>query len=124
MRRTVSGRDLQNAVLRACDMVVKATLQSEGFFAGRLAFVCKQNGFSELYTSDLLFTRISPLTADRAFIAGPKWSPDGRSLLFTSYFKSGFPDIYRIDVDSRRKTPIATFKGLNSGAPSAQMVVR
>ena len=115
MRRTVSGRDLQNAVLRACDMVVKATLQSEGFFAGRLAFVCKQNGFSELYTSDLLFTRISPLTADRAFIAGPKWSPDGRSLLFTSYFKSGFPDIYRIDVDSRRKTPIATFKGLNSG---------
>jgi len=115
LRRTVSGRDLQNAVLRACDVVVKATLQSEGFFAGRLAFVCKQNGFSELYTSDLLFTRISPLTADRALIAGPKWSPDGRSLLFTSYFKSGFPDIYRIDVDSRRKTPIATFKGLNSG---------
>ena len=115
LRRTVSGRDLQNAVLRACDIVVKATLQSEGFFAGRLAFVCKQNGFSELYTSDLLFTRISPLTADRALIAGPKWSPDGRSLLFTSYFKSGFPDIYRIDVDSRRKTPIATFKGLNSG---------
>ena len=115
LRRTVSGRDLQNAVLRACDIVVEATLQSEGFFAGRLAFVCKQNGFSELYTSDLLFTRISPLTADRALIAGPKWSPDGRSLLFTSYFKSGFPDIYRIDVDSRRKTPIATFKGLNSG---------
>ena len=95
--------------------MVKATLQSEGFFAGRLAFVCKQNGFSELYTSDLLFTRISPLTADRALIAGPKWSPDGRSLLFTSYFNSGFPDIYSIDVHSRRKTPIATFKGLNSG---------
>jgi TolB protein len=115
LRRTVSGHDLQNAVLRACDIVVKATLQSEGFFAGRLAFVCKQKGLSELYTSDLLFTRISPLTADRALIAGPKWSPDGRSLLFTSYFKSGFPDIYRIDIDSRRKTPIATFKGLNSG---------
>ena len=116
LRRTVSGRDLQNAVLRACDLVVEATLQSKGFFAGRLAFVCKKSGVSELYTSDLLFTRISPLTADRALITGPKWSPDGRSLLYTTYFKSGFPDIYRIDVDSRRKTPIATFKGLNSGA--------
>ena len=115
LRRTVSGRDLQNAVLRACDLVVEKTLESKGFFAGRLAFVCKKGGSSELYTSDLLFTRISPLTADRALITGPKWSPDGRSLLFTSYFKSGFPDIYRIDVDSRRKTPIATFKGLNSG---------
>jgi TolB protein len=116
LRRTVSGRDLQNAVLRACDLVVEATLEIKGFFAGRLAFVCKQSGYSELYTSDLLFTRISPLTADRALITGPKWSPDGRSLLYTTYFKSGFPDIYRIDVDSRRKTPIATFKGLNSGA--------
>jgi TolB protein len=115
LRRTISGRDLQNAVLRACDLVVEATFKSKGFFAGRLAFVCKQNGFSELYTSDLLFTRISPLTADRALINGPKWSPDGGSLLYTSYFKSGFPDIYKIDVDSRRKTPIATFKGLNSG---------
>ena len=115
MRRIISGRDLQNAVLRACDLVVEATFKSKGFFAGRLAFVCKQNGFSELYTSDLLFTRISPLTADRALINGPKWSPDGGSLLYTSYFKSGFPDIYKIDVDTRRKTPIATFKGLNSG---------
>ena len=61
LRRTVSGRDLQNAVLRACDIVVEATLQSKGFFAGRLAFVCKKTGSSELYTSDLLFTRISPL---------------------------------------------------------------
>jgi TolB protein len=115
LRRTISGRDLENAVLRACDLVVEATFKSKGFFAGRLAFVCKQNGFSELYTSDLLFTRISPLTADRALINGPEWSPDGGSLLYTSYFKSGFPDIYKIDVDSRRKTPIATFKGLNSG---------
>ena len=115
LRRIISGRDLQNAVLRACDLVVEATFKSKGFFAGRLAFVCKQNGFSELYISDLLFTRISPLTADRALINGPEWSPDGGSLLYTSYFKSGFPDIYKIDVDSRRKTPIATFKGLNSG---------
>jgi len=115
LRRTVPGSDLQNAVLRGCDLVVEATLQSKGFFAGRLAFIGKQRGISELYTSDLLFTRVKPLTADRSLLTGPKWSPDGRSILYTTYFKSGFPDIYMIDAKTGRKTAIATFKGLNSG---------
>lgn len=115
LRRTVPGTDLQNAVLRACDLVVEATLQTKGFFAGKLAFVGKQRGVSELYTSDLLFNRVRPLTRDRSLVTGPEWSPDGRSLLYTTYFKSGFPDIYLLDVSTGRKTPIATYKGLNTG---------
>jgi TolB protein len=116
LSRTVPGSDLQNAVLRACDLVVEATLRTKGFFAGRLAFVGKQRGVSELYTSDLLFNRVRPLTRDRSLVTGPKWSPDGRSLLYTTYFKSGFPDIYKLELGTGRKTPIATFKGLNTGA--------
>ena len=116
LRRTVPGRDLENAVLRACDLVVEATLRSKGFFAGRLAFVRKQQGISEIYTSDLLFNRVSPLTRDRSLVTGPKWSPDGKRLLYTTYFKTGFPDIYMIDLSSGQKTPIATFKGTNTGA--------
>lgn len=116
LRRTVSGSDLPNAVLRACDLVVEATLRSKGFFAGRLAFVGKQRGVSEIYTSDLLFNRVRPLTSDRSLVTGPKWSPDGSSLLYTTYYKTGFPDIYKIDLGSGRKTPIATFKGTNTGA--------
>jgi TolB protein len=115
LSRAVSGSDLQNAVLRACDLVVEATLRSKGFFAGRLAFVGKQRGISEIYTSDLLFNRVSPLTRDRSLLTGPKWSPDGTRLIYTTYYKSGFPDIYVIDLRSGRKQPIATFKGTNSG---------
>jgi TolB protein len=116
LRRTVPGSDLSNAVLRACDLVVEATLQARGFFAGRLAFVSKQRGVSEIYTSDLLFNRVRPLTQDRSLVTGPKWSPDGRSLVYTTYYKTGFPDIYKIDLGSGSKTPIATFKGTNTGA--------
>lgn len=116
LSRTVPGRDLQNAVLRACDLVVEATLRSKGFFAGKLAFVGKQRGISEIYTSDLLFSRVSPLTGDRALLTGPKWSPDGNRLIYTTYYKTGFPDIYMIDLGSGRKMPIATFKGTNTGA--------
>ena len=71
LSRTVSGADLQNAVLRACDLVVEATLQSKGFFAGKIAFVGKQRGVSELYTSDLLFNSVRPLTRDGSLLTGP-----------------------------------------------------
>ncbi|TVP76223.1 MAG: biopolymer transporter Tol [Puniceicoccaceae bacterium] len=115
LSRKVSGSDLQNAVLRACDLVVEATLQTRGFFAGRLAFVGKQRGVSEIYTSDLLFSQVSPLTRDRSLVTGPRWSPDGRRLLYTTYYKTGFPDIYMIDLSTGRKMPVATYKGTNSG---------
>jgi TolB protein len=49
-------------------------------------------------------------------VTGPRWSPDGRQLLYTTYHNSGFPDIYKIDLSSGRRTPIATYKGTNSGA--------
>ena len=116
LRDTVSGTDLQNAVLRAGDLAVQATSRSKGFFAGKIAFVAKQEGVSEIYTSDLLFTRVRALTLDRSLLTGPKWSPDGSRLLYTTYFKTGFPDIYMIDLGTGRKGPIATYKGTNTGA--------
>jgi TolB protein len=115
LRRTVPGRDLQHATLRACDLAVEATLHMKGFFAGKLAFVGKQRGVSEVYTADLLFNRVRPLTADRALVTGPKWSADGTKLLYTTYYKAGFPDIYMMDLNSGRKQPVATYKGTNSG---------
>ena len=115
LRRSVAGRDWQHALLRACDMAVEATLHSKGFFAGKLAFIGKQGGVSEVYTSDLLFNQVRPLTADRALVTGLSWSPDGSKLLYTTYYKSGFPDIYMLNLSSARKQPIATFKGTNSG---------
>ena len=113
-RRKVTGRDLQDAVLRACDVAVEATLRTKGFFAGKLAYVRKHQGVSEIYTSDLLFNKIVPLTSDRAHVASPDWSPDGTKLIFTTYYKSGFPDIYMIDLNNNRRFPIATFGGTNS----------
>jgi len=118
LRRTVPGRDRQDAALRALDLAVEATghkLGLKGFFAGKLAFVGKQRGNPEIYTSDMLFSRVRPLTAERALVTGPSWSPDGTKLLYTSYHKTGFPDIYLIDLRSGKRVPVATFKGTNTG---------
>ncbi len=113
--RTVPGRDLQDAVLRACDLVVKSQFKTPGFFAGKLAFVGKQRGVSEIYSSNILFGNVRPLTRDRAHATGPSWSPDGSQLLYTTYYKTGYPDIYKINLSTRSKSPIATYKGTNTG---------
>ena len=126
LRDTVTGTDLQNAVMRAGDLAVRATLHKKGFFAGKLAFVAKQEGISEIYISDLLFTRVRALTSERSLLTGPRWSPDGSRLLYTTYFKTGFPDIYMIDLGTGRKSPIATYKGTNTGAvfsPDGKQIV-
>ena len=122
--RKVRGRDLDHSALLACDLAVEATLHIKGFFAGKLAFVGKQGRTSEIYTSDLLFSKVRPLTADRAIVTSPDWSPDGTKLLYTT-FKTGFPDIYKIDLTSGRSTSIASFGGINSSpafSPNGQRI--
>lgn len=115
LRRTVPGRGVQDACLRALDLAVRATSATDGFFAGRLAFVGKQRGVSEIYRANMLFNEVQALTADRALVTGPDWAPKGDRLLFTTYRQSGFPDVFMLDLRARRTVPIATFKGTNSG---------
>lgn len=115
---TVSGRDAADALLRAADAAVVKTngLGLRGFFASKLAFVGSGSGHSEIFTSDLFFRRVTQVTHDRAFALTPRWSPDGSKILYTSFYKSGFPDIFQIDLNTYQRTTFVSFKGTNSGA--------
>lgn len=114
--QVVSGSSTRNALLRAADVAVKATTGLNGFFASRLAFISERTGKPEVYTGDLFFGEVKQITSDNAHAVTPRWSPDGRRLLYTSYFKSGFPDIFQIDLSTLQRTTFVSFKGTNSGA--------
>lgn len=114
--RLIQATAARAAILKGCDFVVESLFRRPGFFAGRLAFVVKKSAASEVYTSDLLFSQVRPLTADKSLATGPTWQPDGRSLLYTTYFKTGFPDIYYLDLERRSRRVFAAYKGTNSGA--------
>ena len=111
----LEGSDLNAAFLKACDRAVFEISGKPGFFSGKLAFIGKRRGVSEIYTSDIFFRSVRPLTADRALVTGPSWSPDGSQLLYTTYFKSGFPDIYLMDFKKGVRQPVASYKGTNTG---------
>lgn len=116
LREGFTGTTRRQALLRAGDRAVQRTTGLTGFFASRLAFVGARTGFREIYTSDLFFGEVRQLTNDRSESIMPRWSPDGRYLLYTSYFQTGFPDIFRIDTVAERRDPFVSLQGTNTGA--------
>ncbi len=114
----VTGSSARNALLRAADVAVVKTngLGLRGFFASKLAFINERTGKKEIYTGDLMFGEVKQITRDNSITLSPRWAPDGSRLLYTSYYKSGFPDIFTIDLGSFQRSTFVSFKGTNSGA--------
>ncbi|MEN9663620.1 MAG: hypothetical protein RL324_2569 [Verrucomicrobiota bacterium] len=116
--QTVSGSDTRNALLRAADLAVEKTngLGLKGFFAAKLAFIQDMGKAKEVCTGDLFFGGVVRQTQDSNLALFPRWAPDGNRLIYTSFYKSGFPDIYMIDLASRRRDLFVHFKGTNQAA--------
>ncbi|HEU5081567.1 MAG TPA: biopolymer transporter Tol [Opitutaceae bacterium] len=118
LSQNVSGSSERNALFRAADVAVKASSGLNGYFASKLAFVSERSGQgrSEIFVSDLFLGEARQITHDNAHAMTPRWSPDGTKLLYTSFFKSGFPDIFQIDLSSLQRTSFVSLKGTNTGA--------
>jgi TolB protein len=118
LSQVVSGATEREALLAAGDVAVAKTngLGLRGYFTSRLVFISERTGHKEVYTSDLFFGDVKQITRDRAIAMTPRWSPDGVKIIYTSYFKSGFPDIYVIDTEGYQRSTFASFRGTNIGA--------
>lgn len=121
-----NGSTPRNALLRAADIAVQKTngLNLRGFFTARVAFVTQRGSKGDIYASDL-FLGEAKRYQENALLLTPRWSPDGSRIIFTSYQRTGAPDIYLLDPISGRKDTFASFRGTNSGArfsPNGQQV--
>jgi TolB protein len=116
--QVVAGASPRQALLKAADVAVEKTngLGLKGFFTGRLAFVSKRGGRSEVYTSDLFLGEAKQLTRDGAHVLTPRWSPDGARVVYTSFFRSNAPDVFASNVTSGARETLISFRGTNSGA--------
>jgi TolB protein len=116
LNQVVSGSSSRNALLRAADAAVRAMTGKPGFFASRLAFIGERTGKPEVYVGDLFLGEVRQITNDRALALNPEWSPDGGRLLYTSFFRTGFPDIFSLDLNNLQRSTFVSLKGTNSGA--------
>ncbi len=117
VEKVVSGSNLINALMKACDVAVESTLRSKGFFAGKLAFVYSKVGgsSSEIAVSDMVFQNVRIITKDKSDSMWPHFSPDGSKIAYTGYYRAGFMDLFMIDLNSNTRKTLAQYKGSNCG---------
>ena len=79
---------------RFADEIMQILTGERGPFESRIAFASRRKGrFKEIYTMSLDAGDLRAVTRDGSIALAPSWSPDGRSLLFTS-FASGNPSLF------------------------------
>ena len=80
----------------------------------KLAYVLGPRGAKEIMIADYDGAAPTPVTRNGSINLSPVWSPDARSLAFTSY-KAGYPDLYRaFPFERRPEQTLAAFSGINS----------
>lgn len=87
----------------------------EGIFLTRLAYVGTATGEREIYACDYDGHNVRPLTRDKSIAILPRWSPDGKKIVYNSY-KNGGPMLYLRDLVTGAFRRLSGRSGLNIGA--------
>ncbi len=106
--------DARRLAHQVADEIIQAVTGQPGIFSGRLVLVGNRTGNKELYLCDSDGQNLIQITRDRSISIAPRWTADGETISYTSYYQ-GFPDVYTVEIASGRRNRIAGFPGLNTG---------
>ena len=114
----ILGRAYASGEMRArahalADEVVFAITKHKGIFRTKIAFRIEQGGQSEVAIADFDGHNVQKVTQDASMVQGPSWVPGAFKLVYTSYYKAGFPFIYLQDLGTGDRQPIARYPGAN-----------
>jgi TolB protein len=102
------------------DQIYSRITGEGGYFDSRVVFVAqsgpKDNRLRALAVMDQDGANARYLTDTSTIVLGPRFSPDGGQILYTS-FESGFPRIRLLDLGSGSSQPIADLQGDMTFAP-------
>jgi TolB protein len=105
------GRRLAHKI---ADEVVLQFTGELGIADTKIAYVVGPRGAKEIVVADYDGASAVPVTRNGSINLTPVWSPDARSLAYTSY-KQGYPDLYRaFPFERRPEQTLAAFVGINT----------
>lgn len=76
------------------DDTVKAFTGTRGAADTEVAFISTRSGHREVYVMDADGRNVRPATRSQSIKAFPNWMPKGDGILYTTYLKDGFPDVF------------------------------
>ena len=105
---------------KVADQVYSRITGEAPYFDSRVVFVAesgpKDQRSKRLAIMDYDGANVSYLTDSSSIVLAPRFSPDGKRVLYTSY-ESGFPRIYVMDVGSVQRRVLESQDGQMSFAP-------
>ncbi len=114
-RYTGKTGERREMVLKFAGEVLLSLTGEKGVFDTRVAFAGRKGDTLEIYSINYDGTDLLRITDFRSLTLLPRWSPGGREMTFTSY-RDGNPDLYLLDLASRRARKISDSRGLNLAA--------
>jgi TolB protein len=91
---------------KTADRILEVLTGERGPFDSKIALTSTAGGpLKEVYTYTFDQTSPTKVTNERTIIVSPRWGPQLRSLMFTSYAQHE-PRLFSIDLGSRRVTPV------------------
>lgn len=106
--------DARRLAHRVADEIVKAVKGVKGIASTRLVMIGMRSGKQDLYVCDADGGNFMRITHDNAVCLSPDWSPDGMSVVYTSYFEGG-PHAYLLNLTRKSRRKVSGFPGINAG---------
>ncbi len=120
-QKEVASKALSGAVddVRAlghalADEIFRTFTGEPGAFRTKIAVVKKVQGEKHVFVIDIDGEGARQITTDGGLNLLPGWSPEGKSLLYTSY-RFDNPDLFEKSVDGGAPRPLSRRAGLNTG---------
>jgi len=101
-RLTRPASEMHRLGASIADDIVKAFTGTRGAADTEIAFLSTRSGHREVYVMDADGRNVRPATRSPVIKAFPDWLPNGEGILYTSYLKSGLPDVF---LTSRGRSP-------------------
>jgi TolB protein len=101
---------------RLSNDIIRLLTGYDGITMTRLAFVGDATGNKEIYLSDYDGHNAAQLTSDKSIVLSPRWSPDGKRIIYNSYRDNKGPKLYMRDLSTGAVRTVSGRSGLNIGA--------
>ena len=104
--------DIRIVSHKFADEAIYRLTGQRGISQTQIAFVSDVSGSKEIYLIDFDGHNRTKVTNHRSIVISPAWSPDGKTLIFTSY-RDKNPDVFLREIFYGREKKVSSRKGLN-----------